>query len=663
MLVLPGSATPHEAELRALASQLGVAGRVRFPAWLPAADLEGLYRLAAAFVLPSFEEGFGLPILEAMGRGVPVACSNTSSLPEVAGDAAELFDPRSPEDIARAIARRAGRSRAPRRAGRPRPRALSRVHLGADRARDARDLPAGGRGTPMTGLRAVAFNALFFDPGVSGGTETYLRGLVPAIAAERPDLRLHVLTTGRGARALRDAGWQELARHHRPARRGGQATAAAGRGTGRRAATLARRGRAALARQHRTAASARAARAHDPRRQLLHHPRAAVGEQPRLPRDGASRRAARRPPDRDLACRRATRSHACSASTCGSLRRRPARRAARRPTRARGRGARRATGSRARASCCASRAKRPHKNQEALLRALPHLPADVVVVLAGHPEAYDARLRRARGRARASQRPRAVRRLRRRRRARGALAARGVRRVPDARGGLRAAGRSRRCSAACRWPARTSRCCARSAATCRPTSIPTTRRDRRRACVARSMPAATAAAAARAARLHVGGGRPGARSRPTSGRWREHVGLNLVFLVPGETGGMEIAARELIPALRGAAPGARLHRVRQPRGGRRGPRRRRRGACRSTREPRRVGARRAAAAAAGWRARAGCDLVHSLASHRAAARPLRARHHDPRPQLPARPGRALRRCAALGHARARAARGARARTA
>ncbi len=105
ILVLPGSATPHEAELRALAAQLGVADRVRFPAWLPAADLEGLYRLATAFVLPSFEEGFGLPILEAMGRGVPVACSNTSSLPEVAGDAAETFDPRSPEDIARAIER------------------------------------------------------------------------------------------------------------------------------------------------------------------------------------------------------------------------------------------------------------------------------------------------------------------------------------------------------------------------------------------------------------------------------------------------------------------------------------------------------------------------------------------------------------------------------
>jgi glycosyltransferase involved in cell wall biosynthesis len=105
VVVLPGAPTPHEAELRALASELGVADRVRFPGWLSDADLEGLYRLATCFVLPSFEEGFGLPILEAMARGVPVACSNVSSLPEVAGDAAEQFDPYAPEDIARAIGR------------------------------------------------------------------------------------------------------------------------------------------------------------------------------------------------------------------------------------------------------------------------------------------------------------------------------------------------------------------------------------------------------------------------------------------------------------------------------------------------------------------------------------------------------------------------------
>lgn len=108
VLVLPGAATPHEAELRELAAELGVADRVRFPGWLSNEQLEGLYRLATCFVLASFEEGFGLPVLEAMGRGVPVACSNVSSLPEVAGDAAELFDPVAPEDIARALARLLG---------------------------------------------------------------------------------------------------------------------------------------------------------------------------------------------------------------------------------------------------------------------------------------------------------------------------------------------------------------------------------------------------------------------------------------------------------------------------------------------------------------------------------------------------------------------------
>ena len=82
--------------------------RAVFPAWLPAEDLEGLYALADAFVFPSLAEGFGLPVLEAMARGVPVACSDRSSLPEVAGDAALLFDPEDPRAIAAALARLLG---------------------------------------------------------------------------------------------------------------------------------------------------------------------------------------------------------------------------------------------------------------------------------------------------------------------------------------------------------------------------------------------------------------------------------------------------------------------------------------------------------------------------------------------------------------------------
>lgn len=65
--------------------------------------LAGLYRQAAAFVYPSLYEGFGIPPLEAMSFDCPVVCSNTSSIPEVVGDAALLFDPMSPERMAEAI--------------------------------------------------------------------------------------------------------------------------------------------------------------------------------------------------------------------------------------------------------------------------------------------------------------------------------------------------------------------------------------------------------------------------------------------------------------------------------------------------------------------------------------------------------------------------------
>jgi len=68
-------------------------------------DLDALYRGAAAFLYPSVYEGFGLPVLEAMSRGVPTLTSNVSSLPEVAGDAALLVEPGSVRDIAEGITR------------------------------------------------------------------------------------------------------------------------------------------------------------------------------------------------------------------------------------------------------------------------------------------------------------------------------------------------------------------------------------------------------------------------------------------------------------------------------------------------------------------------------------------------------------------------------
>lgn len=105
VLVLAGERTPYEDELRALAGHLGVDARLRFPGWLSDAQLESLYRLSSVFALPSLIEGFGLPVIEAMLRGVPVACSATSALGEVAGDAALTFDPERQDEVTAALRR------------------------------------------------------------------------------------------------------------------------------------------------------------------------------------------------------------------------------------------------------------------------------------------------------------------------------------------------------------------------------------------------------------------------------------------------------------------------------------------------------------------------------------------------------------------------------
>lgn len=103
VLVLPGYPTWHEAQLHERVAALGLERDVRLAGWLSAEQLEGLWEVAELFVYPSLYEGFGLPVLEAMARGVPVACSNTSSLPEVAADAALLFDPLDEGAIAASI--------------------------------------------------------------------------------------------------------------------------------------------------------------------------------------------------------------------------------------------------------------------------------------------------------------------------------------------------------------------------------------------------------------------------------------------------------------------------------------------------------------------------------------------------------------------------------
>jgi glycosyltransferase involved in cell wall biosynthesis len=103
MLVLTGYPTSHEDDLRRRVTELGLDADVRILGWVTVEELEGLYRSARCFVFPSLYEGFGLPVLEAMARGVPVACSDRASLREVAGEAALLFDPESPASIASAI--------------------------------------------------------------------------------------------------------------------------------------------------------------------------------------------------------------------------------------------------------------------------------------------------------------------------------------------------------------------------------------------------------------------------------------------------------------------------------------------------------------------------------------------------------------------------------
>jgi alpha-1,3-rhamnosyl/mannosyltransferase len=99
-LVIAGHWDSRYPEARGFALSSGLDEFVKFLGKVGEEHLPALYSGATVFVQPSLYEGFGLPIIEAMSCGAPVACSNTSSLPEVAGDAAMLFDPKDPKSIA-----------------------------------------------------------------------------------------------------------------------------------------------------------------------------------------------------------------------------------------------------------------------------------------------------------------------------------------------------------------------------------------------------------------------------------------------------------------------------------------------------------------------------------------------------------------------------------
>jgi glycosyltransferase involved in cell wall biosynthesis len=104
-LVLIGRELPYREELRALAAELGVSDRVTMTGFVTDPEREGFFALADCLALPSLSEGFGLPIVEAMRRDLPVACSAASALPEVAGGAAELFDPHDLDSVVAALRR------------------------------------------------------------------------------------------------------------------------------------------------------------------------------------------------------------------------------------------------------------------------------------------------------------------------------------------------------------------------------------------------------------------------------------------------------------------------------------------------------------------------------------------------------------------------------
>jgi hypothetical protein len=102
-LVFTGSFERTGTALKAAARRMGLGPRVHWLGYVDEGDLAAVYQGCRMVVFPSLYEGFGMPVLEGMSFGKPVACSRTTSLPEVGGDGVRYFDPRRPEDIATAM--------------------------------------------------------------------------------------------------------------------------------------------------------------------------------------------------------------------------------------------------------------------------------------------------------------------------------------------------------------------------------------------------------------------------------------------------------------------------------------------------------------------------------------------------------------------------------
>ena len=103
MVVLAGVQEPYAERVRRLADELGVTDRLRMPGYVGDAELEALWEMAACAAFPTLTEGFGLPLLEALQRGVPVAASDIPVLREVGGTLTRYFDPHDAQSAARAI--------------------------------------------------------------------------------------------------------------------------------------------------------------------------------------------------------------------------------------------------------------------------------------------------------------------------------------------------------------------------------------------------------------------------------------------------------------------------------------------------------------------------------------------------------------------------------
>lgn len=104
-LILAGLRGFHAEAIEGQIAEMGLQDSVQITGWVPREELYSLYARARAFVYPSMFEGFGMPVLEALAAGLPVACSDIPPLGEVAGDAALYFDPLNEEEIASAIER------------------------------------------------------------------------------------------------------------------------------------------------------------------------------------------------------------------------------------------------------------------------------------------------------------------------------------------------------------------------------------------------------------------------------------------------------------------------------------------------------------------------------------------------------------------------------